>query len=387
MLETIVFNLTEIAERDVLRVDPRPSLQGRYADLISVLVAEVLWRNYPDARQPMAVGTTGVSRGWAVSREELASTNYRGATYIVNCSGVPSEDIISLRDALRGQQPYSADRFAVMFPRITTYPEIPQDLTDEMESKWVILLNDGGHFGRKRLRKYAEFDERFGSSNWALAHVIGDEVISKQKAIQLYEEAYHHHLKTHPEIVEWFVRTASEIYDTDTSNVGSGIDYAVQEGVAEHFQDITIRRVLKRMGRTFNGSRLVQIRSTSVDPEGASLSPGHVPFHRPSVIEPIKISGRYWWDKDSVEEFYRKNCALLVKPEELMLAIDFKTGTDVYFKWKGETYYRASLADLQRLTRITPEKAEEARRDGKVIVFHEPENRQQPYARIVDILR
>jgi nicotinate-nucleotide adenylyltransferase len=111
--------------------------------------------------------------------------------------------------------------------------------------------------------------------------------------------------------------TASDVYDIQPSNVESGLDYHKQECTATHLQDIAVRRVLVRLGRSFKGDHLVQIRGH--ESEGYRLNPGKVPFHEPeSIIEPTFAPGR-WWDAHSVEDFWQSNKVLEVRASEPVL--------------------------------------------------------------------
>jgi hypothetical protein len=108
------------------------------------------------------------------------------------------------------------------------------------------------------------------------------------------------------------IREASEVYDTDLSNINSGFDYTAQEGPRTHIQDIAIRRVVRDEGLAFRGPAPVRIRQElGTHPLSMTLSPGRVPFHRPELIIQPQLTG--WWHPDTVEAFWQSNKILMVK--------------------------------------------------------------------------
>lgn len=139
-----------------------------------------------------------------------------------------------------------------------------------------------GFLGKKRAETEAKWDALCGDGTWKIAYRWGDEIIPRFMAIQLYDDSYVHHFQRHPEDLIWLVETASDVYDTDPSNVHSGLDYTIQETLGNHLQDIAIRRALVRLGERFRGDHLVQVRWK--DTEGFKLNPGVVPFHMPEMI-------------------------------------------------------------------------------------------------------
>lgn len=185
------------------------------------------------------------------------------------------------------------------------------------EQDWLIILGELGFFGRGKQEVFERLDERFGADNWLLRWYVDGRIEDKAGAIQQYEDAYFHFLQGNLNVLEWLVKTASDVYDNAESNVQSGLDYKVQESNATHLQDIAVRRVLQRLGRQFEGDHLVQIRGHET--EGFALNPGQVPFHKPELILPRNMK-RAWWNPDSVEAMYQHNKALLVKPEAFLVS-------------------------------------------------------------------
>ena len=167
-----------------------------------------------------------------------------------------------------------------------------------------------GFAGKKRDRQDQERDRLYGPGGWMIAHEVQGKYYSWLEAlVQFYEEAYCHYLQTQPELTDWQCREACDVYDNDPSNVNSGLDYNLQESSCNHMQDISIRRALKKIGKKFEGKRLIQVRGRSS--EGYAFSPGIVPFHRPEWIKQPELKG--WWRKGSIESFWQSNKVLLVK--------------------------------------------------------------------------
>ena len=161
-----------------------------------------------------------------------------------------------------------------------------------------------GFFGSKKQEKIDSYNQMFGDNNWRLVWSWLDDFVDFDIACQLYEDGYYNDSFKREKIWEELIKTASNVYDHEESNILSGFDYNFQEGNSTHLQDISIRRVVLRRGWKFQGDELIQIRSHS-DYFGKNLSPGRVPFHMPEhIIEPHL---KKWWDKDSIEDFYQSN--------------------------------------------------------------------------------
>ncbi len=158
-----------------------------------------------------------------------------------------------------------------------------------------------------RIRK--EFDARFGAGNWRTGYTWGGLTLDVRSGIQVYEDGYYHALRADPGLLEW-VLTHRDVYDTSPTNVHSYCDYSIQEveGAGQHWQDVAIRRVLRRLGLWFRGEGLLEIRGhTSA---GYRLNPGQLPFHRPDLLVQPRQYG--WWQPDSIEEFSIGNFAVEV---------------------------------------------------------------------------
>ena len=219
------------------------------------------------------------------------------------------------------------------------------------DGKWLTVLNQLSFAGFRKKAIYETFDGMYGKANWLPAHFMEGKVISRYEAYLIYEEAYYQYLKSDPEIREWIVRTASEVYDIQPSNIGSGFDYTIQECGATHLQDISVRRVLTRLKLEekgmayssealpvipiFEGDHPVQIRG--VESEGYVLNPGQVPFHKPDAIIQSDQSG--WWDPGSAEDWYQKNKVLLINPEVFQVSLVMVGPTELYFAFDKRDHY------------------------------------------------
>ena len=163
-----------------------------------------------------------------------------------------------------------------------------------------------GYLGKDRDIKFSDWNQTYGVGNWRLAWLYQNKSLNFLQACSVYEDAYYVFLKNNRTILHELVAVASDVYDDNPSNVNSGLDYLVQETVHTHIQDISIRKSLVRLGKTFRGSELIQIRdSKGIHPLSMTLSPGQVPFHRRDLIAKPWLDG--WWSPGSVECFYQSN--------------------------------------------------------------------------------
>jgi len=172
-----------------------------------------------------------------------------------------------------------------------------------------------GYFGKKRDELESTWDEEHGEGNWRIAYQWGNQIIERNEALQLYEDGYYEYFKDQPGILEWLLWRASDVYDTAETNVDAGFDYHNQETPNNHIHDVAIRRAVMRLGREFEGDRLLHVRWTGSD--GYIINPGVVKFHLSHMIVPGEIndySGKgTWWKEGTIEDFYQKNKVLQVK--------------------------------------------------------------------------
>lgn len=177
-----------------------------------------------------------------------------------------------------------------------------------------------GFFGRRKNEKIAELNRKYGFNNWELRHVL--ELPKEPKKLvdfydftractELYEESYYRHLYARPHIVD-AICAFGEVYDNAETNVTSGYDYTRQESYSTHIQDIAIRNSLRRLGRWFQGSVLLQVRGPESEGFRLGLNPGQVPFFMPQMIIQPSLAPS-WAGKGSVEDFWQSNKLCFVK--------------------------------------------------------------------------
>ncbi len=177
---------------------------------------------------------------------------------------------------------------------------------------WAILGRPG-FAGRKKALRRAELENKFGKDNWKIAHLVDGKLLSRDEALVYFEESYYQFFIKNPELLDWLILTAQDIYDTNPSNIDSKFDYSIQETDTVHLNDIAIRRVIKKLGKEFQGSKLLQIHGE--DSEGFVLTTGQIPFHKLDLIYSPQIKG--WWGKNSIEAFWQSNKVLVVKLDRL----------------------------------------------------------------------
>jgi hypothetical protein len=190
-------------------------------------------------------------------------------------------------------------------------------------SEWRLVDNTSpGYVGSRRNQLWAEREAKYGKGNWQTIWLVMGRFLEYEEACRLYEDAYFEYFKKRPELVEFLLDVAADVYDDDPSNVTSGLDYSKRGEVRTHIQDIAIRNCVKRFGRKFNGNKLLQIRDRIGEhPLSLALSPGQVPFHKPELLSNpdnlADIRARAWWLPSSVEDFYQRAKRLVVRSKPL----------------------------------------------------------------------
>ncbi|MBL0349437.1 MAG: hypothetical protein IPP68_03545 [Elusimicrobia bacterium] len=168
-----------------------------------------------------------------------------------------------------------------------------------------------GYFGYNAPAIRARLDEWFGPSGWSIKHVINDQIVDESRAYEFYEEGYYQYFKSHPDELDRLVKMARDVYDTAPSNVASGGDYTKQgDTPARHLQDIAIRNVVKRLGRAFEGTELIQVRGRGTP--GEQWAPGNIPIHDASLIRQPEM--RNWWKAGSIESFFQSTKIIVLTP-------------------------------------------------------------------------
>jgi hypothetical protein len=187
--------------------------------------------------------------------------------------------------------------------------------------EWSLIDNTSpGYVGKHRNDLWAERDSKYGKGNWQLIWLVAADYLEYTEACRLYEDAYFENFRKRPELLEYLLEVAADVYDDDPSNVESGFDYSKRGDVRTHIQDIAIRNCVKRFGREFRGNKLVQIRDrVGEHPLSLALSPGQVPFHKPELVSNpdnlAEIRSKAWWLPLSVEDFYQRAKRVVVRNE------------------------------------------------------------------------
>ncbi len=157
-----------------------------------------------------------------------------------------------------------------------------------------------GFFGADKAAIIARLNEWFGENNWQIGYLVNGKMVGREEVLRLYEDAYVEYFRANPEQLKWLLSEASDVYDTALSNAGR-MNYDDQETPDNHYHDIAIRRAVTRLGKSFQGQRLIHVRGPRT--EGYSLNPGYIPFHKPELIVKPQLAG--WWRPYSIEAFYQ----------------------------------------------------------------------------------
>jgi hypothetical protein len=174
-------------------------------------------------------------------------------------------------------------------------------------TEWQIVEYPG-YFGYKKAKLMNDFLARYGE--FQIAWEVNKHLLCRQSALQLYENAYFQYLNDNPELTDWLINTAADIYDTSPGNVKSGIDYSYQNDFTpNHYHDIAIRRCLVRMNKWFKGKHYLEIRRLSS--EGYVLNPGIIPFHKPDLIHQPEWKSN-WIIPGSIESFWQSNKVIVI---------------------------------------------------------------------------
>jgi len=223
--------------------------------------------------------------------------------------------------------------------------------SDERLGEVWITVGAPGFSGADKAARAALLNERFGADGWRWAHVVRGRVVPFTAAIAEYEEAYRCYLRGRPALVEWLVTNFGNVYDAEVDNVFDH-DYHQPHTAMNHYQDISVRRVIAELVRDpawpqvtatpegsadltdpdsgethrvprasgFRGDWLLHIR----DPRSAGfvLSPAVVPAHDAALLP--ATPGRHEWYHDegcghlSVEAFWQGSKVIEVRYDRFL---------------------------------------------------------------------
>ncbi|HUW69941.1 MAG TPA: hypothetical protein VMX33_06880 [bacterium] len=209
-----------------------------------------------------------------------------------------------------------------------------------------------GFSGADKSRRKDVLDGRFGADGWRFAHVVRGSIVPPEVAILEYEESYRRYLRARHALVDFIVGWCGNVYDWDVSNVYDN-DYAQPGTAMNHYQDISVRRVIAELvddtgwpsvtatdqeivdlvdsrtgachhvprARGMRGSLLLQIR----DPESAGymLSPAVVPAWDPALLSAAP-GHLEWYHSEgcahlSVEAFWQSGKVVIVRYDRFLV--------------------------------------------------------------------
>ncbi len=182
------------------------------------------------------------------------------------------------------------------------------------KSDWKTIARPGW-YGEAKEERLAGYDREYGLGNWRIRHRLGPRLLNLPEALRLYELCYEMHFVNPDTRFLWvkLFEQASEVWTELESDVKSGLDYSIQLAPAPHYEDVSIRIIMKLYEKKFSGDHLIRIRADSTDIIGIALSSIHIPFIWPEFIEPV--SEVAWWNrhKGSLEHFWHANKELQVR--------------------------------------------------------------------------
>ena len=224
------------------------------------------------------------------------------------------------------------------------------ETADRLSAIWI-PVGLPGFSGAEKARWNALLSERYGADGWRISHVVRGKIVPRAVAIIEYEEAYRRYLRERPDLVNFLVEACGNVYDDNPSNVFDD-DYEQPHTAMNHYQDISVRRVIAELvddpawptvtatpvesvelhdfgtgervtaprASGFRGDGLLQIR----DPlsPGYMLNPAVVPAHDPALI--TTIPGRREWYHDegcghlSIEAFWQSSKVVEVRLDRFL---------------------------------------------------------------------
>ena len=227
---------------------------------------------------------------------------------------------------------------------------LPPDLVRPLEEVWI-PVGTPGFAGDAKARWRQVLDGRFGADGWRLAHVVRGRIVPTAQALVEYEAAYRQYLRDRPALVRFLTTVCGNVYDDRVTNV-LDIDYDQPHTTMNHYQDISVRRVISELvddpawpevvdtpdetadlrdlgsgeihhvprARGFSGDHLCQIRDPGSP--GYCLNPAVVPIHDPLLITslPARMD---WYHAEgcghlSVEAFWQMSKVVEVRYDRFL---------------------------------------------------------------------
>ena len=237
-----------------------------------------------------------------------------------------------------------------MVDRSNWWTAVPDAAAANLAAVWI-PVGLPGFTGDEKARRVALLDGRFGADGWRLAHVVRGVTVPPEAAIAEYEASYRAFLRANRPLVAFLAEACGNVYDNAVANVFDD-DYLQPHTVSNHYQDISVRRVIAELvddpawpevtatepgdvdlldlgtGRRervprasgMRGDGLLQIREP--DSPGFMLSPAVVPVHDPALITtlPTRIE---WYHLEgcghlSVEAFWQMSKVVEVRYDRFL---------------------------------------------------------------------
>jgi hypothetical protein len=235
--------------------------------------------------------------------------------------------------------------------RSSWWTELPPDAAGDLADVWV-PVGLPGFSGDTKHRRQAVLDERFGVDGWRIGHFVRGRIVPPGEAIAEYEEAYRRFLRDRPALVRFLVTVCGNVYDDRVENVHEPDAYHQPGTIQNHYQDISVRRVISELvddpgwpdvvetpaettemvdlgsgeshtvprARGFRGRHLLQIR----DPlsPGYVLNPAVVPVHDPALITTLPERTEWYHQEGcghlSVEAFWQMSKVIEVRYDRFL---------------------------------------------------------------------
>lgn len=129
------------------------------------------------------------------------------------------------------------------------------------------------NLGKKRNQFIALLNKKVGVGNWYWAYQFKDaKLYSWNLGIQLYEDAFWLFFKNNLTLLKEVVKNYGDVIVFDKTDLKSGLDYKIQSQQADHYEDIAIRRCLRRFGIWFKGEDLLKL-------PDSKFKEKKIPFH------------------------------------------------------------------------------------------------------------
>jgi hypothetical protein len=230
------------------------------------------------------------------------------------------------------------------------WEQVEPELMAPLAEVWV-PVGVPGYAGAAKGQWRALLNGRFSPTGWRISHVVRGRVVPMTEAIVEYEAAYRHFLRSQPALVQFLATACGNVYDDNVGNVFDD-DYVQPQTAMNHYQDISVRRVLSELvddaawpgvvetavgatdlidlgtgqthhlprARGFSGHYLLQIR----DPlsPGFMLNPAVVPVHDPALITSLP-NRTDWYHHEgcahlSVEAFWQMSKVIEVRYDRFL---------------------------------------------------------------------